>query len=576
LKTLRSGILVSAAVGLLLAAGEPASAAPSRAEIDSSTWVDHDGRPIAKPKERKISLYGYMFRQAIVEPISHLFDVPDKLIWAAGPIGVHRERHASNVNRFDEVPNSTWFTNRNHFRAVRPEEIRTGPFGGVFPTKPWTVTSIKKTGYNVGFQIKDAEGRKWLIKLDSSQNPQAGSGAGTVTSRLVWAAGYNLALYQPVNFRREDLRLDAHVAGASPPEPARASQERRTGAAKPAAAPAKQPKAADPPITDAELSGVLSRGAQSSDGRYLGGASLFVPGKPAGPPDLQNKRKDDPNDWFQHKNRRELRGLYVVYSWLNNWDVKDQQSLDMYGPDDPSAHLTHYILDVDASLGAAAEGAKPLPYGYEMRVDFPWTLKRLVTLGFVVEPWRKAHQETGIPSVGNFEAEKFHPKGWRPLEEVPPFRKLTLRDAYWGAKLVASFSDAQIAAAIDAASYEDPRAREYILKTLIERRDKVARYWFDRIAPLDFFRVEGGVLSFHDLATDIGLTGPREYEVKIEGLRDERMARQRFRATQWTLPASGSSGLSLTLSVSGSAARPVRLDLRRQGSDWIITRVRHA
>ncbi len=561
----RAGALIAAATILLLANGGASAKAELHgdshgAAIDSSTWVDHDARPIPKPKERKVSLFGYMFRQGLVEPINHAFDIPDKLLWLASPLGVTRERQSSNVNAFDEVPNSTWFTNRNHVRSLAPREIREGPFGGVVPAKPWKVKALKKGGFNIGFQMKDAEGRKWLIKLDPTGYPRAGSGAGTVSSRLVWAAGYNVALYQPVTFRREDLEFE------TPPAATKASPSK-------SASPSKE----DPPITEEEITGLLKRAASTPDGLHYGGASLFLAGKPAGPPDLRGRRDDDPNDWYRHKHRRDLRGLYVLYSWLNNWDVKDQQSLDMYDQqgEDPG-HLAHYIIDVDGSLGSAAEGAKPLPYGYEMRVDFPWTAKRLLTLGFLREPWRKAHQETGIPSVGNLEFEVFHPKRWKPVQEVPPFRKLTARDAYWGAKLVASFTNAQIAAAVDAAGYEDPRAPEAINRLLIERRDKVVRYWFDRVAPLDFFHVNGAVLVFHDLALDLGLTGRREYEIEIEseggaGIPD----RMRLAETEMTLPGSGNH-LSLTLSISGSAAKPVRVELRRVGTDWVVTRVRHA
>ncbi len=524
------------------------------APVEGSIWVDHDARPIPKPKERKVSLYGYMFRQALVEPISHAFDIPDKLLWVTTPFGVTRKRQAANVNAFDEVPNSTWFTNRNHFRAVTTDQIRTGPFDGVIPAKPWTVKDVKRGGYNLGFQIKDAEGKKWLVKLDRKGYPQSGSGAGTVVSRLVWAAGYNIALYQAVTFRREDLQFETKVASTKPVA------------------------SGDPPITEADIDALLSRGATSGDGRYYGSASLFLPGKPAGPLGLHGRRKDDPNDWYKHKNRRELRSLYVFYAWLNNWDVKDQQTLDMYGPDKERGHIRHYLLDVDGSLGAAAEGAKPLSYGYEMRVDFPWTMKRLLTLGFIEEPWRKAHQKSGIPSVGNIEAKVFRPPSWRPLEEVPPFRKMTPRDGYWGAKLVASFSDAQIAAAIDAAHYEDPRTPAYLLPVLIERREKVVRCWFDRVAPLDFFDVERGTLRFRDLALDLGLTGPRQYEVEIDGSASSGhdSDHRHISSTQLELPSAAKS-LSLTLSISGSRAAPVRVDLTRtKAGAWSVARVRHA
>jgi hypothetical protein len=549
----RAGALLTAAI-LTVAAGTGARAsdrADSSREastVDTATWVDHDARPIPKPKEREINLYTYMFRQAIAEPISHAFDIPDKLLWLASPLGADRHRRDANANAFDEVPNSTWFTNRNHLKFIPPQVIRAGPFDGVLPAKPWKVTGLKKGGFNLGFQMKDAEGRRWIVKLDRAGTPQLGSGTATIASRLVWAAGFNISLNQATTFRREDLQFETKVAKASD----------------------------DPPVTEEQVQEILKRCAQSADGRYYASASLFLPGKPVGPMDLTGRRRDDPNDWFKHKNRRELRGLRVFYSWLNNWDVKDQQSLDMYGK--PGDYLTHYQLDVDGSLGAAAEGAKPLPYGFENRVDFGWTARRIVTLGFVREPWRKAHQETGIPSVGNFSAQ-FEPNHWQPLAEVAPFRKMMDRDAYWGAKLVASFTDAQIAAAIDAVGYEDPRAPEYLLRTLVERRDRVARYWFGRVAPLDFFLVENGVLRFHDLALDRGYTAPRGYEVEIDSP-DERNARapghMRLSATEMTLTDRGGSRLLLTLSVSGSRARPVRVELTRKGSDWVVTRVRHA
>jgi len=550
-------VTAGSAIGAPDRHGAPAPPAKARAEhasVEPETWVDHDGRPIPPPRTRKISLYSYMFRQALVEPISHAFDIPDKLLYVAAPLGVSRKREAANVNAYDEVSNSTWFTNRNHFHSVPLDRIRTGPFEGVMPAKPWTVSDAKAEGYNVGFHIKDAEGRKWLIKLDPKGYPQLGSGAGTVVSRLVWAAGYNIALYQSVTFRREDLQLETKLASARPAA------------------------GGDPPLTEADLTTVLDRGAQASDGSYTASASLYLPGKPAGPTDLHGRRHDDANDWYRHKNRRELRGLYVFYSWLNNWDVKDQQTLDMYGKADThSAHLTHYLLDVDGSLGAAAEGAKPLAYGYENRVDFRWTLRRLVTLGFIREPWRRVSQETGIPSVGHFEAAGLQPKRWKPLEEVPPFRKMTMQDAYWGAKLVASFTDTQIAAALDAAHYEDPRAPQTLLPLLIERRDKVARYWFSRVAPLDFFVVDHGTLQFRDLAQDRGYTGPRQYEVEIDSEPSGKTPeRARLTSTSWTLPTASSSTLTLELRVAGSSAQPVHVELKRRGSEWVVTRVRHA
>ncbi len=529
----------------------PASSqdAASEAPTDPATWVDHDARPIPKPVGRERSLYGHIFREAVIEPLNQAFDIPDKILGLLGPFGVESNQQAANVNAHDEVPNSTWFTNRNHLRSISLAEIRAGAFGDIRPEKPWTITDIKRSGVIPGFQIKDAKDRRWLIKLDPPGHPQLGSGASIVSSRLVWAAGYNISHDEAVSFRREDLRLGIKEESS---------------------------------VTESYIDSLCQRGASGTDGRFYAAASLFLPGKPIDPIDFRGKRPDDANDWYTHKNRRELRGLYVVYAWLNNWDVKDHQSLDMFTtPDDDTlGHVTHNLLDVGASLGAAGRGAKKLRYGFEQRIDYSWMARRLVTLGFAVEPWRRAQQETGIPSVGNFESERFEPEEWRPLQLVQPFREMTERDAYWGAKLVASFSDEQIGAASDAVGYEDPRARAFLLRTLADRRDKVARYWFNRVAPLDFFHVANGALCFHDLARDIGIEEAREYEVHIEASGSGKTIERKLRVTGTEVPlaelGTGASKLSLTLSIAGLEAEPVRVELTRSNAGWIVARVRHA
>jgi len=519
--------------------------------VAPSTWVDHDGRPVPKPKDREPGHLGHLTRESLIEPINRAFDIPDKLLWLTEPLGVRKVPGAANVNDFDEVPNSTWFTNRNHVRSLSPREVFVGPQGDFRPTAPYTIKSVKKHGFNPGFNVKDGAGRRWVVKLDAPGYPQTGSGAGVVASRLIWAAGYNVSHDESFRFRRDELKLDEDLVKG---------------------------KDGEKPFGEADLNRLLERGARADDGSYYASASLFLSGSPVGPLSFRGKRKDDPNDRIWHKNRRELRGLYVAYSWLNNWDVKDHQSLDTYGPDSATGYVTHYLLDMNGSLGAAAEGAKPLFYGYEQRIDPAWILRRFVTLGFVVEPWRKARQKTGIPSVGNLEAEYFHPGDWAPLQYVESFRRITLPDAYWGAKLVASFTDDQITAAVDAAHYEDPRARAFIRDILIRRRDKVASYWFDRVAPLDFFHVEEGVLRFHDLAVDLGLTRERAYRIHAErdGGRDQSLEASSANP-QIRLPADAPEGsrASFRFSIVGSRAKPADVDLERHGGGWVVTRVRH-
>ncbi|HYQ88027.1 MAG TPA: hypothetical protein VEU09_00190 [Candidatus Binatia bacterium] len=535
---------------LLLAT--PATADASDPGPDRVTWVDHDGRPIPKPPDGEPNFVGHQFREGLVEPLSHAFDIPDKILFVARALGARTRREAVNVNAFDEVPNSTWFTNRNHMRAVPVSDLARGPDSSTAaPAKPWIVKHAKKGGASAGFQIKDADGKKWLLKLDPRDHPQLSAGADMVARTLVHAAGYNVPHNQPVRFTRADLTIDPGLARGAEGEL----------------------------FTEADLDTMLSRGAVFSDGAYSAFASLFLPGHVLGSPSMRRLRPGDSNDWYRHTNRRELRGLYVVCSWIDDWDTKDPQFLDTFlARPDSLGHVAHYLLDVGSSFGAQANGPKALWQGYENTVDFGWIARHFVSLGFAVDPWMRAHENSGIPSVGNFESEVFHPQHFATEQQEAAFREMTDADAYWGAKIVASFSDAQIAAAVGSAHYEDPRATEFLVQNLKERREKITRFWFGRVAPLDFFWMDGGVLRFHDLAQDIGLTGARAYDVKIES-EGGRAAPGRLTLSGASIDTQnfgeGASKIELSLSIQGSGARPARVELTRLGSGWIVTRVRH-
>ncbi len=525
-------------------------ASNSRA-IDSSTLVDHDGYPpISKPSVHEANIFSYYVRYGFVEPIAELLDAPGGILWLLDRAGIDTEHRAVNVNDFDEVPNSTWFSNRNHFMAVSIDQIRRGPEDDLRPATPWKITGVKKEGMNPGFQIKDSAGHRWLVKLDAPGYPQAASGSGIVNGRLLFAAGYNVPHEVALTFKREELYLDSDLVKG---------------------------KDGDPPFTESDLDDLLARGHRGDDGRFYALASLFASGKPIGHLDMSRRRKDDPNDWYTHRDRRELRGLYVIASWLNHWDMKDQQSLEMFESEDSLGVARRYLLDFNATLGAAAAGAKKLPTGYEYGFDPGWMLRRLVTLGFIEEPWRRAKQETGIPSVGNFAAD-FDPGRFKTIIPNPAFIECTASDAYWGAKIVASFSDPQIDAALEAANYEDPRAVAFLHKALVQRRDEVARYWFARVAPLDFFEIEEGELRFHDLGVDRGLEEERAYEVRIESLEGSRELREiRLESPSLGLDRldNGAKRVRLVFSIDGLKARPAVVEIEREGVSWHVTRVRH-
>ena len=132
-----------------------------------------------------------------------------------------------------------------------------------------------------------------------------------------------------------------------------------------------------------------------------------------------------------------------------------------------------------------------------------WNM-RIATLGLWDRPWIRA-EYPNLPSVGAFESSVFDPKNWKPEYPNPAFMNLQPEDAYWAAKIVMSFSDYDIRKIVRTGLLSDEQAEQYVVDTLIQRRDKIGRYWLSRMLSLDNFRINGSVLQFQDLLAEYGL-----------------------------------------------------------------------
>jgi hypothetical protein len=78
----------------------------------------------------------------------------------------------------------------------------------------------------------------------------------------------------------------------------------------------------------------------------------------------------------------------------------------------------------------------------------------------------------------------------------PALINRTTPDGYWGAKLVMSFTDEQLDAAVAAGQY-DPAAAAYLPDPARAATPPAA--WFHQVSPLDRPRVDGQSLAFDDL-----------------------------------------------------------------------------
>jgi hypothetical protein len=233
-------------------------------------------------------------------------------------------------------------------------------------------------------------------------------------------------------------------------------------------------------------------------------ASKYLSGEPVGPFDWLHRRKDDPNDHVDHEERRELRGLKIIAGWINHFDVKQLNTLDMYVEEDGDRFLRHHLIDFASTLGGGATGPKA-PFGYEFALDGWAILGRSFALGFHEDPWRRLERPVGLEEIGYFENTRYRPHKSKGQYPNSAFANFTDRDGYWAAKIISAFSDDHLRAVVATGKYRNPEAEAYMIRMLGERRDKAVRHWFDRVAPLDFFSFDGSTLEFHDLGEERGL-----------------------------------------------------------------------
>ena len=465
---------------LVLSLPNAAAASPDLT-TDPVKWFDADNRTIPEPAEAEENKIWDFIDKSSFYQVGKVLD----LGWTARRIGdllgVVGPRQADNVNALDEVPNSSWFTNRHFLQPMTLEELAEGPgFAEPDDSGPWEVVAGKFEGITAGFTIKDASKRYFLLKFDSKGNDEMGSGAEAIATKVLYAAGYNVPRNSVVYFDPGLLQI-----GPKAKVPAGDGGKR--------------------PMTRKDLKGILDNIIPQPDGTLRCTASKFLEGKPVGVFNYDGRRRDDPNDRVDHEHRRELRGLRVIGSWLNDADRRAANTLDMYVTgQDGRRYVRHFLIDMGSALGSGSWRPHQPKHGNEYMVDPRTILRSLVSLGFYMKKWEEPVPMPYI-SLGYFENETFSPAGWVPDYPNPAFERCTDRDGYWGAKIVMAFSDEEIRAMVERGRYSDPGATEELTRLLSERRDMIGRYWFARVNPLDRFEVQGDRLRFADLAVEGGL-----------------------------------------------------------------------
>jgi hypothetical protein len=457
-------------------AAAPRSAAP-RFYPDDPLWTDDD---------RVIDA------SAIAEPIEDTNSY-DFVVNTFGHPGERRDVRALNVNTVDEVPDSSWFTNRLGVRAMTTAEIVRGPDRAEpLVLDGWVVSSGKSGGVQPGFRMTDRDGWIYQIEVDPPSNPELATGAEMIGTALYHAIGYNVVDVYLAEIDRKALVISEQATIRDP-----LNGERRR-------------------LKRYDLDAVFDRSARLPDGRYRVLVSRFARGKPLGNFRYYGTRPDDPNDVVLHEHRRELRGARVFAAWLNHDDSRGINSLDMLEAADGRSWVKHYMFDFGSILGSGTIFSQRHRPGNEYIFEQRPGWLTLASLGLYIRPWMTVNYPKVPSSVGRIEAERFDPLAWRPEYPNPAFANMRPDDAFWAARIVSRFSDESIRAVVEKAKYSDPAATEYLTRTLIARRDKVVAAWINQVCPVvDPVLSPDGTLTFANAAVAArAATPPGQYQVR--------------------------------------------------------------
>jgi hypothetical protein len=460
---LRNSVAAFAALAAAATATMIASAASPKFYSDDPVWVERDTQDASRMTPLELGL---------LVDLAYNFAKGSSL---SGPA------RAGNVNTIDEVPDSSWFTNRIGHLALTPQDIANGPNTDAGPAPgPWTVSSSKSDGVTPGFTIKDARGQRWFLKFDPPGYRAMTTGTEVTVTKLMWALGFYVPENHIAYMRRDQLVVADGAKFTLPGGTARA-------------------------MRGDDIDMLLERANREANGSYRVVASKALPGKPVGRVRFFGTRPDDPNDIVAHENRRELRGYGVFAAWLNHVDAKAINSLDTLVTENGRSFVRHNLIDFGSALGSG--GVAPADYwaGSEYLVQPRQVAKQMGAVGFYLPKWRTTpfYESRAIGRLALNNAD-FNPELWRPRVPNQAFLHAQGDDKFWAARKLSALTTPMLRAAVAAGEFGDPDSEAFLVRALAERRDAIVRAYLTPINPIfePALDVSGTTITFRNAAID--------------------------------------------------------------------------
>jgi len=466
---------------------------------------------------------------------------------------------AQNLNTIDEVPDSSWFTNRIGAKTITADELVRGPVAGAAPDPSrWTLIREKTSGAHPGFTAKDAKGETWFLEFDPLYFPEGATGSVVVASKIFWALGYNQVESFLTTFDPKHVEIDPKAT-------------------------IRRPSGARTPFSQDDINAILEHVARDKDGTYRVIAGRLIPGKIMGNFLFEGTRPDDPNDLVPHQHRRELRALRVFGAWTNLTDLKAANTIDALTTENGRTVIKHYLQDVGSTFGMCND-LHEWDLSWEHFYQSDTTRRRLFSFGFALSPWQTVPY-VEYPSIGKFEGDRFDPRTWKPQTQTTAYMETRDDDAFWAARRIVAFSDELIRAAVHTGQYSDPEAEKYLGDVLIKRRNKIASIYMTAVNPIVSPRLDSnGRLVFENAAVAAGAgTAPAAYRAawmlfdnatgETRPLSETQSATTSIDAPRG-LPTGAGSIVAVDISAESDAhpawKRPIRTYFRRGGDGWTL------
>lgn len=283
---------------------------------------------------------------------------------------------------------------------IAERDLRYGPGAShLAPAAPFTFLKEVKSGESPKFEVRDARGVKWVVKLGEEAQ------AETVATRLVWSVGYFAE--EAYFFKRVRVR--------------------------------RLPK--------------LSRGME-----YVGRNGTVLEARFE--PRRAHIQRGSTWDWDKNpfQDTKELNGLKVLMILLNNYDARKENNQVLLVKDPATGMVeTHYaVSDLGATLGKAGGlGGKRSKNNLE---DF---LSTKFVRGVEKDGSVEFDYDTRPTKLGMLSA--VYPPYYRSqVKKEKSMRHIPVEHARWIGSLLAQLSDDQLRTAFNVAGYDPATAASYV------------------------------------------------------------------------------------------------------------------